>query len=106
MADILIHLEMPTQCGNCPISTNTRRCTILWREFGDPSKRLEDCPLIPLPEGHGDLIDRDALLNEGADISDGYDVGGFCEATEWGYSTKMIENAPTIVPAEGGTDNG
>lgn len=63
MADIVIRgMEMPTQCGNCPMSTNTRRCTILWREFGDPSERLEDCPLIPLPEGHGRLIIKDGEI--------------------------------------------
>ena len=92
MADILIPgMEMPTQCGNCPISTNTRRCTILWREFGDPSKRLEDCPLIPLPEGHGRLIDADGLQEEFKKSHDGKRL-------------MLIDTAPTIVPAEGGTD--
>lgn len=88
MADILIHMEMPTQCGNCPISTNTRRCTILWREFGNPSKRLEDCPLIPLPEGHGRCIDADALQEEFKKFHDGKRL-------------MLIDTAPTIVPAEG-----
>ena len=91
MADILIRgMEMPTQCGNCPISTNTRRCTILWREFGNPSKRLQDCPLVPLPEGHGRLGDLDALQDEFKKFHDG-------------KRSMLIDTAPTIVPAEGGS---
>ena len=91
MADILIRgMEMPTQCGNCPISTNTRRCTILWREFGNPSKRLQDCPLVPLPEWHGRLGDLDALQDEFKKFHDG-------------KRSMLIDTAPTIVPAEGGS---
>ena len=98
MADILIRgMKMPTQCGNCPISTNTRRCTILWREFGNPSKRLEDCPLIPLPEGHGKLGDLDSL----------YQALMRHEFTMSAWDMlEVIANAETIVPAEGGNADG
>ena len=100
MADILIRgMEMPTQCGNCPISTNTRRCTILWREFGDPSKRLEDCPLLPLTEGHGRLGDLDALYEVAKTRSMG--IYGPCDA-QCVITGNDILKADTIVPAEGG----
>jgi len=113
MADILIRgMEMPESCDKCRLF-NECWCMALgiedWRKsYNKPEQgeRLPDCPLVPLPEGHGRLIDADALICEGADISDGYWVGEYCEATEWGYSTKMIENAPTIVPAEGGNADG
>lgn len=57
---------------------------------------------VPLPEGHGDLIDRDALRPDIVDyIAGGYGtVGSMC--TLRGYSQQKIDNAPTIVPAEGG----
>ena len=106
MADILIRgMEMPTQCGNCPISTNTRRCTILWREFGDPSKRLEDCPLVPLPEGHGRLGDleiAEAILhNKAFDLA-----GASAEYNALNWAMRQIKALPTIVPAEGGLSDG
>ena len=60
--------------------------------------------VVPLPEGHGRLIDADALIR---------DKSG--EATLWcGYEyqdhsvvfEEDIKNAPTIVPAEGGGEDG
>ena len=45
---------------------------------------------IPLPKGHGDLIDRKALLNRP------YEKGGF---VEW-YDE--IKHAPTIIEADKG----
>lgn len=57
--DLLIKgMEMPENCGNCPISTNTRKCTILWREF-NPDKRLDDCPLKPSQHRIYDCVDDD-----------------------------------------------
>ena len=112
MADILIRgMEMPTQCGNCPISTNTRRCTILWREFGNPSKRLQDCPLVPLPEWHGRLIDADSFKADClAATKDA--KPDFVRHEDWLKSCAVtmsfcrdIDERPTIVPAEGGTDD-
>lgn len=97
MADILIRgMEMPTQCGNCPMSTNARRCTILWREFGDPSKRLEDCPLIPL------LIDVDKLRHVIESVNLAW------REYEQSVSDCFAElvNFHTIIEAEGGSDNG
>lgn len=105
MADILIRgMEMPTQCGNCPISTNTRRCTILWREFGDPSERLEDCPLVPLPKGHGRLGDLDKIVS----FIDYYE-GPMDRNTSPFKALNVVRDyicnaSNTIVPAEGGSE--
>lgn len=49
--------------------------------------------LVPLPEGHGRLIDADGLQEEFKKSHDGKRL-------------MLIDTAPTIVPAEGGTDNG
>lgn len=48
--------------------------------------RPDWCPLRPLPETHGPLIDQTALLNAKWD---------WCDAEE------AIRNMPTIVEAEG-----
>lgn len=44
---------------------------------------------VPVPP-HGDLIDRDALMDSDGDLWDGM----------WGWSGVQIANAPTIIGAE------
>lgn len=103
MADILIRgMEMPKTCQICRTAKFDRivgceewdRLSIAQRMY----MRSETCPLVPLPEGHGRLIDADALIR---------DKSG--EATLWcGYEyqdhsivfEEDIKNAPTIIPAE------
>lgn len=55
------------------------------------------CPLRPLPETHGDLVDRQVLMDEAKRISgpitgDGWD--------NWGVYA-LIDRQPAIVEAEG-----
>lgn len=70
------------------------------------SRKLQDLA-VPLPEGHGDLIDRDALKKRTPMVID-YSAGWF--GTDGsirpvrGYGDWQIDQAPTIVPAEGGTE--
>ena len=70
MADILIRMEMPRNCFECPLFTNCDACEghecgcgllggIGYEEDISEDRRRDDCPLYELPE-HGDLIDRDA----------------------------------------------
>lgn len=61
------------------------------------SGRADNCPLIPVPP-HGDLIDRDALLNN---------KGVGTQIAGWGkmYHETVIEYAPAIIPASGGKEN-
>jgi hypothetical protein len=58
------------------------------------------CPLIPLPAGHGKLIDGDALLSV-LDIL--RDKG--CDGPVLDQMRDIVENMITIVPAEGGIDD-
>lgn len=91
MADVLIRgMEMPIGCFYCPIGaeqyfTGSIRCPLLGKAVGYfdevKNKRDMNCPLDPLPEGHGRLIDADAC-----------------------HSPEDLNNEPTIVPAEGGTE--
>lgn len=50
---------------------------------------------------HGRLIDADALENKGADVccSEGY-----YGSDVWGFSYDIIDDAPTIIEAEGKDD--
>lgn len=100
MADILIRgMEMPIRCINCPFKTyyhSENRCLAnrgkkIVFEIGHDRGR--DCPLLPLPEGHGRLIDADYLLSL-MDNGDHYPTG-LLDAAD-------IYDAPTIIEAEGG----
>lgn len=99
MADLIIRgMEIPTNVDDCPLNTfgfcNLAQDSTHTYCIGD--SRPEWCPLVPLPEGHGRLIDADALGDFPHNIS-------FCDE---GDVENWIASAPTIIPAEGGTDNG
>ena len=74
--------------------------------------REKTCPLIPVPP-HGDLIERDALMKEfekaqrtmekhGREYSCSFMSSSQEISTEWYCVEDMLENAPTILPAEEG----
>jgi hypothetical protein len=115
MADILIRgMEMPKTCGLCKFCLDDSRicngyCMFFHRRV-NMMERDKSCPIVPLPEGHGRLIDADALERVCKEIAD-------CEWNKktapysWEYAYNQfigdeISDAPTIVPAEGGTENG
>ena len=63
------------------------------------NNKPSNCPLVEVPDGHGRLIDADALLNLVNSCmfpSDMVTTRAVRMATNW------IEDAPTIVPAEEG----
>lgn len=125
MADIVIRgMEIPDGCHHCRFSyldegeTNGGEpCSVIMcsaMEQGTNGAEYDGnrpfwCPLVPIPEGHGRLIDADALKKRTPMVID-YSAGGF--GTDGsirpvrGYGDWQIDQAPTIVPAEGGTDNG
>ena len=63
----------------------------------------ESCPLVPLPEKHGRLIDADALYEVAKTRSMG--IYGPCDY-QCVITGNNILKAPTIVPAEGGGEDG
>ena len=118
MADVIFRgVKNPENCSECFFWSI---CPCL-ADFDDYSSildavsdgdlvRHEGCPIYPLPEGHGRLIDADAVCK---DIVLYRDVET-CEA-ERGNNTQHLErayganetlcivcDAPTIIPAEGG----
>lgn len=89
MGVYLPNMEMPKNCGTCPL----RRGDCLQRIYME--KRPDNCPLVPAPP-HGDLIDYDFCMKnyELLHDDDGNPV----------YAVRMrdINIAPTIIPAEPG----
>lgn len=100
MADILIRgMEMPTNVDDCPLNTfgfcNLAHDSNHTYCIGD--SRPEWCPLVPLPEGHGDLIDRDNVLLD-IDCTGTNKFGMLDEDIR-----AFLRRYKPIVPAEGGT---
>ena len=69
MSILIKGMEMPKACEWCSfISTFTTErgvgcsCEVENFEFGEYSKRQENCPLVEVPTPHGRLIDADRLL--------------------------------------------
>ena len=88
-------MEMPNNCRDCPLEDAYEgyNCRIVeksanWGLEGRPSW----CPLIPAPP-HGDLIDRDALLDT-ATIHWSQTTNESC------FPIDEIEYAPTVIPAD------
>lgn len=124
MADVLIRgLEMPDGCHNCRFSyfdkgeTNDGEpCTVLMCSAMNQGTNGAEydgnrpfwCPLVPLPEGHGRLGDLDKL--EDAFIryyleQERNNNLVFAAVEIKQRAADMIGDWPTIVPAEGGTEN-
>ena len=81
-------MEMPDRCGRCRFAT-AFDCGVDKQFIPTHDERRYDCPLVPVPP-HGRLIDADALVDEA------YQPGAY------GYVDALqIENAPTIIEAEG-----
>lgn len=106
MADLVIRgMDMPSNGYDCPLNTfgfcNLAQDETHYECVGN--SRPEWCPLVPLPEGHGDLIDRDKLAKRLKDFVD------WCrdDRREGAFFVMdcPLPDSPTIVPAEGGTDD-
>lgn len=101
MAVLIKGMDMPKSCRLCKLKTvvglDKEKCLVSGVEFylwdtgwGDEQRRHESCPLVPVPEPHGDLIDRDKLrAKEFIHNGDAYAV----------VMSRDIRNAPTVIPA-------
>lgn len=83
-------MEMPKSCRECKLVEGNYYCPftgVSWMQRGEKyyNKKHPDCPLIEVPEPHGDLIDKQALFNGEHNL----------------YSWFDIDEAPTIIEAEG-----
>lgn len=101
MPDILIRMEMPKSCADCPFE-------VFGDCYGGKVKRIMDvddytsaraprCPLHELPP-HGDLIDRAALMEEHAK-AESAKYGNLFVAGDNRFIHRFLD-APVIVPAE------
>ena len=94
-------MKMPENCIKCPMQFGGM-CYVMPAEVdeGRVAPTVEEawkqgkpdwCPLIEIPESHGDLIDRDALLDMVRDVNTDY----YCEVL--GVTVEDIDSVPTVI---------
>ena len=70
MSVVVKGMEMPEKCGLCDLfhAESPMHCTVVkgHKTVGAPygMPRPEWCPLVALPDKHGDLIDRQKLIED------------------------------------------
>lgn len=101
MSVIIKGIKKPGNCKECQFFSWSRcyaDLTIRFWNFLDENLEIKfepigNCPLIELPEEHGDFIDRDELRKKKWTIT--WDDG----KAEY-YNAEDIEAAPAVIPAE------
>ena len=106
MADVLIRgMDMPKdgrrhtallqflEGGKC------RAIVEYSKSYDDRSVKVFEA--VPIPEGHGRLIDADAMLSKY--VQDVHGLYGIYDTTDL---PEMLSYMPSIVPAEGGIEDG
>ena len=99
MSILIKGIDMPKSCSDCPLAKyicfSTKQYVPLWEMA---RKRQGDCPLVEVPRPHGRLVDADAFYEL---LDGGYDLD-FDEVPETKRELlRMIDDAPTIIEAEG-----
>ena len=99
MAVLIEGMEMPKSCGSCKLFGASHAiglfsplgwCRVNGKEIFRLSEKADFCPLVEVPEPHGDLIDRDKLrAKEFIHNGDAYAV----------VMSRDIRNAPTVIRA-------
>lgn len=104
MSVIVKGMKMPSECArfedgeffHCQFVNTDDDCILQSKVTGTWEEMYQNCPLVALPDHHGDLIDRNELLKKTWDAD-----------TRCGYVQVVdrfdIDNAPTIVESEGET---
>lgn len=112
MADILIRgMEIPESCFECVLTNSffrNLRCNELEGMSGfvgtlpHVNDRHQDCPLHPLQEGHGRLVDAERFRVILCRLKERQNDDVATHALNW--AIECLDKMDTIIPAEGGTD--
>ena len=95
----IVPKEKP-KCFNCPFRT-LDYCGLL-TEHDSVTVNVNEmsvsdyCPLVEIPTPHGDLVDRDKLMNDVIDSDLDH-----LQRDDWKEVIQIVEDAHTIIEAEG-----
>ena len=109
MAVLIEGMEMPTSCRRCDFSQPDGCGFFCPITTGKPvvdsltHSRHTRCPLVPVPEQHGRLIDADAMFKDICDSINEMTAIGVAVDGQWLWDklNDALKNAPTIIPASG-----
>ena len=93
-------MEIPKSCYVCPFCDYvSARCDAVqgnpYTQESRYEKRDDFCPLVPVPEPHGRLIDADALRDNNSSVIEINSPDG----TVLAIDVAIIDDAPTVIPA-------
>lgn len=95
--------ELPKNCDNCGFRYDDYMCIITGTHFCDDGNNgfdsskdiLDDCPLVEV-KPHGDLIDRNRIIEEIKMATD----DDTCPIHVAAEVDQILETAPTVIEAE------
>jgi len=101
MSVIIKGMKMPKNCDNCDLiqfddEGLEAHCPLspYYRWYGTPPDyRPEGCPLVEVPTPHGDLVDRDDLIDE-------INRATFVKRYDYNVAYNIVADAETIIEAE------
>ena len=89
-------MEMPDRCGHCRFATSFD-CGVDGQFIKTHDARRKDCPLISVSEPHGDLIDREWLVDISLHLMNMAQNDDIADGVKWLW--QYVIEALTIVPA-------
>ena len=91
MSECVVRMEMPQNCYGCELRYE---CNAFYAP-GKPKPFMKGCMIVcQLPEGHGRLVDKDEMLKKIENYHRYMTIGRESDPR------CIIEDSPTIVPAE------
>lgn len=104
MSVVIRGIKMPTNCNECPCQALDDEkwecyCYVDETILVDDATRPIRCPLIELPEHHGDLIDRKDVLDACEFIGERPTVDN-PYSEKYACRSEIIENIPAVIEEE------
>ncbi len=108
MSILIKGMEKPETCSKCPFCQFDGldlklRCLVTDEDifFDAKKKRAGNCPLVEIPP-HGDLIDRDAVRKEFAEMCEqcGEKYDAVCRACYVDTCDDIIDDVPPVIESE------
>lgn len=95
MSVLIKGMEMPKYCYTCPAYDYIKSfcCVLRTKVINLNDNRYKDCPLVEVPTPHGDLIDRDDVIDEINRIT-------FSNPYDYNTAYDIVKEADTIIEAE------
>lgn len=104
MSVLIRGMEMPKNCAECRL-WSICECLKDYEDYVSVLESVDDgdlvrddnCPLVEIKEVHGDLVDREW-------VRDSINHSCWIEHNDYLEAIGIIDDAPTIIEAEGETD--